>query len=201
MRQPGTHNRRRRRCRRAIDGKTRPTRLSLATVATAFLAACGSASAQVGTTAPAPVGADLAPGHRISPRAAADRNVSRARRRGIGGDAPLPTVGISPLGSAATSNTAPRSGSLFERRGRVRHELDGGRRVGRGTCRRPEPRHRCSTAAATRRPAQAACAPMIESAPAQLCRIGFLPDRIGSAGGRRPLRHPDGVDRVGRRGT
>ena len=56
MRQPGTHNRGRRCCRRAIEGKTRLTRLLLATVATVFVA-CGSASAQVGTAAPAPVGA------------------------------------------------------------------------------------------------------------------------------------------------
>ena len=56
MRQPGTHNRGRHCCRRAIDGKTRPTRLLLVTVAMVFVA-CGSASAQVGTTSPAPVGA------------------------------------------------------------------------------------------------------------------------------------------------
>jgi hypothetical protein len=109
MRQPGTHNRGRRCCRRTIEGKTRLARLLLVTVVTVFVG-CGSASAQVGTTAPAPVGATSPLGIGSAP--ALPQTGTSLGPAGVGSAAmTLPTVGISPLGSAATNNTLPCSGS------------------------------------------------------------------------------------------
>jgi len=111
MRQPGKDNSGRR-CRcRGIEVNKRLTQLLLVTVA-AVLVASGSASAQVGTTAPAPIGATSPLGIGSAP---ALPQTGTSLGPASVGSAPIipPTVGISPLGSAATSNTAPCSGSFL----------------------------------------------------------------------------------------
>ena len=106
MRQPGTYNRGRRSCCRGTE--TRLTRLLLVTAATVFVA-YGSASAQVGTTVPAPVGPTSPLGIGSAP--ALPQTGTSLGPAGVGSAAmTLPTVGISPLGSEATNNTAPCSG-------------------------------------------------------------------------------------------
>ena len=103
MREPGTHNRGRRRCCRGIEVKT--TRLLLVTVAAVFVA-CGPASAQVGITAPAPIGPTSPLGIGSAP--ALPQSGTSLGPAGVGSAAmTLPSVGISPLGSAATNNSAP----------------------------------------------------------------------------------------------
>src|SRR5262245_18618088 len=107
MRQPGTDSSGRRPRCRGIEVDRGLTQLLLVAVA-AVLVASGSASAQVGTTAPVPIGATSPLGIGSAP---ALPQTGTSLGPASVGSAPIipPTVGISPLGSAATSNAAPCS--------------------------------------------------------------------------------------------